>query len=273
MQSRWCHSLIKFVAGFALCFFYGTPAWANCSDLAGGVWTLVPGDDAGQAFCIMTYEMKNRGGQPISAASGLPWVHIDRHQADLECSSLGAGYGLTTNSQWQRIARNIESLSRNWSEGEVGRGLISRGNSDGIYPQPVAIKSGPDTNADWLHRRSHFLSNGHFIWDLAGNVAEWVLSDDGFDSSLRVLGLREYSDQVFMLKPSKIIRRSLAPLGNYNSTHGMGQNYGGLGQAIIRGGGWNYGANAGIYYSSLNISPDTEAPYLGARCVWVPRRS
>ena len=52
---------------------------------------------------------------PVSVPEGRPWRKIDRAQAIAECQSLGAGYDLTTNDEWQTIARNIELVASNWS--------------------------------------------------------------------------------------------------------------------------------------------------------------
>ena len=56
-----------------------------------------------------------------------------------QCSSLGAGYALISNAQWQTIAQNIENVATNWSGGAVGTGGIPRGHSDGTPTWPVAV--------------------------------------------------------------------------------------------------------------------------------------
>lgn len=75
-------------------------------------------------FCVMKYEAKaetNAGGsydsdglsvslgsyKPASVATNLPWRSINRINARSECQSLGFGYDLISNAQWQTIARNV----------------------------------------------------------------------------------------------------------------------------------------------------------------------
>jgi hypothetical protein len=164
-------------------------------------------------FCVMKYEAKavdtnnptvglttpNTGGNTInnlttpttsangrtlaSVASGYPIARISQTTAAQYCSSAGAS--LINNNEWMTIARNIEAQLSNWTTGTaastaIGIGGLYRGHSDN---NPVtALEAGTDTdgyigtgNSGFsIERRTHTLSNGEVIWDLGGNVYEWI---------------------------------------------------------------------------------------------------
>jgi formylglycine-generating enzyme required for sulfatase activity len=157
------------------------------------------------AFCVSKYEMKilgdNNGNQAYSAAfvadsrsSGTPWVNINRDQTITECQALG--YDLISNAQWQAVAREIElaqtaGVYLNWSSGSTsGANALNRGHSDSGPGNSLAASLDSDpcfgtgqvscannTNADFTQKRTHALASGEVIWDVAGNVYEWVKQD------------------------------------------------------------------------------------------------
>src|SRR5262249_47501924 len=141
-------------------------------------------------FCISKFEMKSTGGSVTSAASGVPASDVARDTAAASCSALGGGVSLPSNAQWQTLARNIELVAENWSGGVVGTGAINRGHSDvnpntalavGNLADPCDQTGNPGcsngANADFSQKRIHVLSTGSVIWDVAGNVNEWVVDD------------------------------------------------------------------------------------------------
>lgn len=163
-------------------------------------------------FCLSKFEMKaslndgtavfdtNNGGTPLdvslhkpeSRPEGLPWVRITLSQAAAECTSLGSGYHLSTAKEWQAAALNIESVATNWSGSSVGSGTINSGHSDGaISATAVAdgyavsgvllLSAGNATDpfggtgqTSGSQKRTHTLSNGEIIWDMAGNARDIV---------------------------------------------------------------------------------------------------
>ena len=125
--------------------------------------------------------------QVAAMADHRPWVAINRDEAEAACQAMGddGGYDLITNKQWQTLARNIELHAINWSGGEVASGGLSHGHADANPDRTLAASdnnneacygTGSACDGDtWdKQKRTHTLSNGNVIWDVAGNVFEWV---------------------------------------------------------------------------------------------------
>ncbi|HQB50829.1 MAG TPA: prepilin-type N-terminal cleavage/methylation domain-containing protein, partial [bacterium] len=132
-------------------------------------WIRVPGNllYGTHSFCVMKYEAKDDGsGNPVSKADGTPWVNITQLNAKAKCEAIGAH--LITENEWLSIVRNLELQASNWTGGSIGSGQIPRGNSDSS-----AAMDG-STELTGVNKRTHTLSNGEVIWDLAGNVWEWT---------------------------------------------------------------------------------------------------
>jgi hypothetical protein len=135
------------------------------------------------AFCVMKYEAKLVGLGVTSQAAGAPWTSIARgadptsgFSAWKACKD--AGLDLLSNAQWQAIARNIESVASNWSNGNsTGTNSLNRGNSNGSAALAaddsdangcfgITSNGDPDDNCGnaWhVNKRTHNLSNGQII--------------------------------------------------------------------------------------------------------------
>ncbi|MBI5542499.1 MAG: hypothetical protein HY901_01315 [Deltaproteobacteria bacterium] len=101
---------------------------------------------------------------------------------------MGAGYALATNDEWQAVARDVEQRADNWSDRSQASGHLNVGN----YSYEAGGSLGEDrpcategfterfrrctdpTSSHFVRKRTHTLSNGAVLWDLAGNVSEWV---------------------------------------------------------------------------------------------------
>jgi hypothetical protein len=191
---------------------------------------------------------------------------------------LGANYDLLSNSQWQAIARNIESVASNWSNGSsAGSNSLNRGNSN----QSAALESsatdthgcvGITSNGDpadncgntWhVNKRTHTLSNGQIIWDIAGNVHEWVTGSP--------LTVGQYVDGYISVLTTAEQHR-WGPAGNYSSK--VDGEYGGLGFGYfesfygipMRGGSWIDGNRSGIF-SAASLPLTFFGGEVGFRCV------
>lgn len=240
-------------------------------------------------FCVAQYEMRNDGvGNPQSVASSLPWGNLTMDESNTACGTLGAGYSLISNEEWMTVARDIEATASNWSQGEVGQGFLNRGHSNDTLPGPcdsLVENLGADcTTPGTAHqyKRTHTLSNGSIIWDLAGNVSEWVNwkvlpSEKAYISSelVPVNGWRQISlVDTNISSLDKMKPESWRPLiTSLSETQNIGNYYSGAGAfeaAAVRGGRWENHVNGGIY--SLDLDYDLVDRYsgIGFRCVYKP---
>ena len=261
-------------------------------------------------FCVMKYEAKCDGAGacnftdstsiPVSQAAGLPWVSIRADEsaaagsgAQARCEAMSevgftGTFSLISNPEWMTIARDIESVATNWSSGTVGTGNLARGWSantvdDGFQNSAVA----PTTDASCVFnsaantcaatgthklRRTHQLSNGSEIWDLSGNVWEWVDWDAGIAGFTTgptdgdTGGWNELNDLVGSLTVDDV-----APLGPYTSAEQAGRlNPYTSGGAALRGGIWFLGTNAGAFSLALHLAPSNSNRFIGFRCSYRP---
>lgn len=148
-------------------------------------YVLVPADTnlSTDEFCVAIYEMRNVGGVPTSQAAATPWINVSKNTSVTACQSLGAGYDLISNSQWQSLSRNIAGVGTNWSTGTAGQGYMNIGNADnsGNYTLCNSTDIYVDQNCagiaaagNFIYKRTHALSNSNVVWDLGGNNYELV---------------------------------------------------------------------------------------------------
>ena len=187
------------------------------------LWALWPSPplegDTSQGFCVAKYEMKNDGNnEAISQKEEMPWVGIPRHKAVTKCKNRGTGYDLITNHEWQSIARNIEQVPSNWAENFVGsQGGLSQGYSfrserhlhplEAGYDKDGCYGTGQTCNENtWhIHRRTHTLSNGNILWDIAGNIWEWVKDESPRFQEEKTLYIFQLTDRT--------LKKSFRPKG------------------------------------------------------------
>lgn len=276
-----------------------TPAAMDCPEN----FVFIPANPTLQtlSFCVMKYEAKKTalGGTSFVARSqalGLPWTGIARGtdgssiaSAWKACRDLGNGYDLISNAQWQAIARNIESVPQNWSSGAVGAGDLNQGDSKSMEPLSAVEDDdkgcvGIEKNTDNLptdscgskwhpSKRTHILSTGGILWDLSGNVWEWVSDDNHVvqcDSSVP----QPYISQLALRCPGNELK--WLPLGNYSALNR--DLFGGLGfmndaeaGAVMRGGAYNSDSTfkVGVFSANLGQHKDQSAfQDLGFRCTF-----
>lgn len=257
-------------------------------------WVFVPGDaDYGTTdFCVMKYEAKNDGGAPASLAAGTPWASISQADAKTECESLGAGFQLISNPEWMTLGANVANVADNWSLGAVGSGALYIGHSDNdpsaaceadaddlkayVETTCTGLAAGGAENQEASQRRTLALSYGSLIWDLAGNVREWIdlvntndkpspLDTSYHEFSLPIVGSSSMplSDLVPTIKPFWV--------DTWNSNQGTGKaRFGtnGSGGGLTRGGGFMGNANNGLFRLRLDQAPSTATNTLGFRCTY-----
>lgn len=260
-------------------------------------------------FCVMKYPAKNNNGSTFatSTIAGTPWVNIQRgadestpNSAFASCKSAGAGYRLISNAQWQTVARNAESVAENWSGNVIGSGVIARGHSDGIPAEAIenANDDNPyfltqNTGAEWNtlgaapedgaeQRRTHILSNGEIIWDLSGNVYQWVSDNKdelGIPEGDNLAGLsikmwRSYINGIAnrYTPTTDLIFGSNGISGlQLSESQNAGQLFGGTEGTVLRSGFWNIARAGGIYSVVLNNLPTVNNSLIGFRCVYLPQ--
>lgn len=251
-------------------------------------YTFVPGDaDYGnKSFCVMKYEAKQVDNKASSKAQGAPW-QLTQNEARAACNSLGTNYGLINNSEWMTLASNLTAQSKNWTGGTIGAGLLIRGysksvNGDELCPastddkpfvesvcNPIASKTEPE------QRRTHVLSNGELVWDLAGNGTEWVDYNNAIDKpTLRSTGSFVRDEFPNIVESSTLKMKDLIPIEktwwnpSWNTTNGIGFYEGGMynsGGAMRRGGGYQNFYFAGLFYTNMYGTADSEKSAF--RCV------
>jgi hypothetical protein len=246
-------------------------------------------------FCVAKYEIKNSGGNiAVSEAQGLPWVDIPRDTSNgvtgaiarcQELSTASAKYDLISNAQWQALAREIETAQSspgvylNWSNNSTsGTNYMNRGHSDNSPGNALAASTdnapcsgtgntncATSSHADFNQKRTHTLKSGEIIWDVAGNVYEWVKdNNNASQGSDSYVSTNSWSSEV---------RLKFGPEGNY-STKNSGE-YGGLGYGrlnssagtVVRGGDWNNDAWTGVFAAGLHVGPTFIWYEVGFRCV------
>ena len=106
------------------------------------------------------------------------------------------------------------------------------------------------------------MSNGSVIWDLAGNVWEWV--DEQCDlTTWTTTNWTEWSDI------TGYRRDIMGPSVVFGQTSGVGKYYGcsAEGYALVRGAYWSGGLNAGVFTVAFDNSPSFSINHVGFRCV------
>ena len=222
-------------------------------------------------FCIAKYEARQSGSIAISSSSGLPWVSINRADAQAACAANGARFSLPSNPQWQTVARNIADNGLNWSSGTAYSGTVNKGHDDNSPAN--AIEASADDNDPCINtgqtcdattwnsqRRTHALLDGQIIWDLSGNVSEWTstksntaLATGYIHTFTSGLAQTNYGNDSFC--------------GGSNCAYGYGYVAGT--QQIIRGGNFfvSGSVGAGIFSADNGAAETTTNAKIGFRCV------
>lgn len=237
-------------------------------------------------FCVMKYEAKQASATvPVSQAAGTPWVSITQTNAAIYSENVAGctGCHLITEAEWLTIAANVMSVASNWSGGSVGSGAIFRGHNDNSPASSLAASTDDSDGYSGTgqssgdQRRTHTLSNGEVIWDIAGNVNEWTQGGvepgqspgiigevsltwkDWNDASLNKRGLQS------MAYPS--YASELAD--TWTSTQGVGRLYSnhsdGTAKKFARGGGWISSTNTGPFTINAGNVESIAAASIGFR--------
>ncbi len=199
---------------------------------------------------------------PVSVSTGYPIGSISQANAITYCQAIGGH--LMTNAEWMTIARNVEQVATNWNNGAgpVGTSTINRGNYTGASAALDGTTVGTN-NA----RRTHYLSNGEAIWDLSGNVAEWLADTCSTSSYYSSGAYVDWSD----INLADYEKGAAGPTSTYtDGTNNTGRYYGCTtnGNNFFRGGYIESGnaTYAGIFQLNMNTTGGADNR-IGFRCV------
>jgi hypothetical protein len=214
--------------------------------------TVLPNGFVVPAFKYAKYPAsKDDSGALQLSASAKPWVNVSFSAAAAACAA--AGYELARESQELAIRLQVMRQPENWTGGAVGIGKVFQG----LHKGTVRSAQTADYVSDDPEERSwHVLANGEKVYGLAGNIYTWTSDDVQGDSNGLCTRLADDS-------PSLIV----APYAS--GQFGMGWRPDGArdwsGGALIRGGYWYVGADAGVF--RLNCAyPSDAGVIVGFRC-------
>ncbi len=238
-------------------------------------------------FCVAKYEMKCNtasgtgcSGSPISQAANQPWVSITQANAKAACAGIGTQYHLITNAEWMTIARNIEATAANWSSGTVNTGALNRGHSDNGPANTLAAGTddspcsgtGDTCSTTVFHdqRRTHVLSNGQVVWDLAGNAKEfidWILVTD------RAGTISNNYEEINTTAPTTSMPANTFKSNNVGllETNGVGaywRDANGSNGYAARGGHFANGTKSGVYHLDFEPSSTYTDLKVAFRCAY-----
>lgn len=243
----------------------------------------------GQSFCISKFA-------GVSGPEAAVTVSLEQQASWLRCTALGSKYRGIRNTEWQIVARLIESTAVNWSSGTVGTGALNQGHSDNNPGQVLDNPSADETDfckdtgetcseTVWDSQRRTFKlgDDGPWIWDFAGNAWEWVYetnvlgSDYGADAYMQSVtdithpatGALSQGDSV-----SRTAKGHFGPSGDYTALNSSP--YGGLGKGylnyaggrIARGGAYTSLDESGAFAVVLNRSDTYTSDRYSFRCVY-----
>lgn len=206
----------------------------------------VPAFEVGQYVCS-----QGADGKVAVTADGSPWVRINFAEAKAACEA--AGYKMITELQWLAIAHDAAAQACNWTQCEVGSGKLYRGIRKGkvTCAQPGSYQPASEKERRWL-----MLSNGERICDLNGNVFQWIFDDvQGDENGLIAKPFAEDSASLLAPYPSMEKGMGWRPDAGTNWS----------GDALVRGGCWGSGSNAGAFYLDYGW-PDYRIGNVGFRC-------
>jgi len=249
--------------------------------------------------------IEDKGGEVVSTPQGAPIARIAQNTGgsgvDARTYCQSQGWHLVTNNEWMTMARNLERLGSNWcglngtgcgmSPGSSGAYLVAGHNDNGgeTGTGKALQASSNDSQGCYLtttdgsnncggtgsQRRTHRLSNGEVVWDLAGNLWQWT--DDVVRGPNKPVGggaswvdwpsVTDYGTLSYdVLKPSDSSWDLNKRVGRYYQGASTDVDY-----AFLRGAIWDYGSNAGVFTLDLFVAPVYSGiSSVGFRCALSP---
>jgi prepilin-type N-terminal cleavage/methylation domain-containing protein len=233
--------------------------------------------NTGLGFCVMQYEAKNVGGIATSQAASTPWINVSLTQAQSYCKAIGAH--LINNAEWMAIARDAESVSSNWNGSVMYRGHTDNVPANSLASDGADPYYGTGQSSPSEQRRTLTLSNGQTIWDIAGNVWEWVdYSILTTEMPTPRTGWLEFNqitnwgvnlgyDNAGPKDKSKTGSNGVGRIyADPDTSYSNNTPYDNTVHTFIRGGSWDSGAYAGAFALNLYFSPAYTSTSIGFRC-------
>jgi len=209
--------------------------------------TVVPSFQVGQYHCS-----KNSDGTLVISPENKPWHSINYHDSRAECA--GAGYALITELQYLAIAYQITQQDANWTGGKVGEGEVYRGLHLGNLNE---AQDGHYESSEAIERRWHVLANGERVYDFSGNIYSWAFDDvQGDENGIVAKPFVENSSTV-ITAPYPSMEKGIGWQPSATADWS--------GYALIRGGCWRSGGNAGVFRLGSDW-PDSGSSGVGFRC-------
>ena len=190
-------------------------------------------------YCIDRYEASNGGGGKAASQWGaVPWVSISQTGARAAC--IAAGKYLCTSAQWLGAA-DIQGAYYNLP--------TNLGTSNGcIVNSGAAALTGSQVNC-----RSNYL-----VYDMTGNVWEWV--NETVSTTAPPPGTTGW----YYPSDAGWITTQTDTKYGYDGVYFLAGTQ--SGRAVLRGGGWSYGAFAGPFLAHLHLVPSGTSSGIGFRC-------
>lgn len=136
---------------------------------------------------VSKYTNSNVGGTPCSHPNKDPYVSINFANAKTRSASKGAGWHLMTNAEYGAIAL-LAQKNATIPRGNKSQGLDGFGGK-GTPGKVAAITLAGSGPATWSHS-----NNVNGIYDLAGNVTEWLDGVEVVDGRIKTVTNNNYSD-------------------------------------------------------------------------------
>ncbi len=192
---------------------------------------------------------------PVINVTGTPWTNIKYNDALNACTA--SGYALITETQWLAIAHNVAAQACNWTGGKIGEGSLFQGLRKRSVSKP---QPGTYEPADPDERRWMMLSNGERIFDFAGNTHTWIFDDvqGQFDGLIEV-GFAAASPSIAGA-PYPSMEAGMGWRPNLSDLRDKWRDW-----AIIRGGCWMSGNDAGVFHFGMRLPRDSYDE-VGFRC-------
>jgi parallel beta-helix repeat protein len=200
-------------------------------------------------FCVETDE-HGLGTDITDHGSSTSWTNVSQGEASLACQAEGGGYHLITENEWLTIAENVIRVIDNDCEEYLdGLQLLVAGDSSATSSLIWATSS----------QIAFVLSNGNYIYDLAGGVSEWT------DQIITKAGIPELPtsnwEEYYNVTDYK--GYNIAPAYYYSQENGIGQIMVGENDINLRG--FVRGQTA-LYDLDLSHSPTETSNDIGFRC-------